>query len=203
MRSLWRRGRRCYGHRWSRRRRRGGGLCSHRRTDRFADRRTQWRAEPAGDGGARLVERFRGLFGRRFRLDRGHFGPRFGLHSLPRRCIVLDRRGRLFRLMLVLCIAVISAAARPVRVGRAQHLFDGDGYILIDRAGVRLLLLDAQARQQLEDPVRFHFEFPSQLVNSDLQLHRWVNCARAVFRQQPFRIQKYRPFSPPGPRPSV
>ncbi len=40
-------------------------------------------------------------------------------------------------------------------------------YVVIDRAGVRLLIIDAQIREQLQNFVRLYFELPCQLVDSN------------------------------------
>jgi hypothetical protein len=40
--------------------------------------------------------------------------------------------------------------------------------IIINRAGVRFLLSDAEPGQQLEDPVVWNLELPSQLVDANL-----------------------------------
>jgi hypothetical protein len=49
-----------------------------------------------------------------------------------------------------------------------------DGYVFIDRAGVRLLFGDAQLREPVEDFMSFHFQLPRQLVDTNL-LHRESN----------------------------
>ena len=43
--------------------------------------------------------------------------------------------------------------------------------VLVNRAGVRLFLLHAQAGQHVEDDARFHFKLPRQLIDPDF-LHR-------------------------------
>jgi hypothetical protein len=51
---------------------------------------------------------------------------------------------------------------------KAPELF---GDILIDRAGMRLLLCNAEFGQLLKDQMRLDLQVPSQLINSNL-LHR-------------------------------
>jgi hemin uptake protein HemP len=65
----------------------------------------------------------------------------------------------------------ILSARRAVA---SQTVFESDGDIFIDRAGVRLLFLHAQFGQQVENDSRLHLELPGQLVDSDF-LHR-RNC---------------------------
>jgi hypothetical protein len=69
------------------------------------------------------------------------------------------------------CGLVISPLI-PVGVRVAEVPLDGDGDIFVDRAGVGLLFLNTEFGKQLENLVRLYFEFPSQLVNSNLQLHK-------------------------------
>jgi hypothetical protein len=73
-------------------------------------------------------------------------------------------RGLMF-LLAVMCRAVASGIGPEQAV--AQHQRD----IFVNGARVRLLLLHAQFGQQIENGVRFHFQFPRQLVDPDF-LHR-------------------------------
>jgi hypothetical protein len=59
-----------------------------------------------------------------------------------------------------------------LRIRRVKALLNGEGYVLVDRAGVRLFLLDAKLRQQLEYFVGLDFQLTGQLIDSDFQLHR-------------------------------
>jgi len=74
--------------------------------------------------------------------------------------------------------AFFSLAVGPGRAVRfsngalAQAVLYSDGYILVDRTGVGLLFINSEFRQQIQYDVRFDFELPGQLVDSDLQLHR-------------------------------
>jgi hypothetical protein len=62
---------------------------------------------------------------------------------------------------------------RAVREGSGicETIAQSYRHIFIDRAGVRLLFLHAQLRQQIENDARFHLKFPRQLVDSDF-FHR-------------------------------
>jgi hypothetical protein len=73
--------------------------------------------------------------------------------------------------------AVIGiAAVLPVMIRDGafvpEPLFDGDGHVFVNRAGMRLLLLNTELRQQLQNFVRLDLKLACQLVNSDLQLHK-------------------------------
>jgi hypothetical protein len=68
-------------------------------------------------------------------------------------------------------VAVVAVLIRA-RVFMAEPLLDGDRHVLVDRAGVRLLFLDTELRQQLQNSVRLDLKLACQLVDSDLQLHR-------------------------------
>jgi hypothetical protein len=65
----------------------------------------------------------------------------------------------------------------------AEPLLDSDRHVLVDRAGVRLLLLNAELGQQFQYFVRLDFKLACQLVYSDLQLHNQGNCVRTVVRR--------------------
>jgi hypothetical protein len=73
-------------------------------------------------------------------------------------------------------IGQFFAGARRRRIpavpGEAEPVLNRDCDILVDRAGVGLLFVDAELRQQIQYYVRFDFQLPCQLIDSDLQLHR-------------------------------
>jgi hypothetical protein len=68
--------------------------------------------------------------------------------------------------------ASFFARSLLVGVGKPEVPLDGDRHILINRAGMRFLLLDTEFRQQFEDFVRLYLELTRQLIDSDLQLHK-------------------------------
>jgi len=87
----------------------------------------------------------------------------------------------------------------------AEAVFDRQRNVLVDRARMGFLFLNSEVWQQVQDYIRFYFQLPRQLVNSDLQLHRMVYCVRTVVRYS-FSAQgkeDMSPFSQPGPRSSV
>jgi hypothetical protein len=69
-----------------------------------------------------------------------------------------------------------TAVGRSITVLRldrqAEPPLNSDCHVLVDRAGVGLLFLNAKLGQQLENLVRLDFQLPRQLVDPDLQLHR-------------------------------
>jgi hypothetical protein len=69
--------------------------------------------------------------------------------------------------------APVGRLRRPAkrRTGSRQPLPQYNGNVLIDRAGMRFLLLHAQFGQQIENNAGLHFKLPRQLVDSDF-LHR-------------------------------
>jgi hypothetical protein len=78
--------------------------------------------------------------------------------------------------LIALAITFIGVPVRTFFAGanrtfrdEAPTEFECD--VLVNRAGMRLFLLHAQARQHVEDDARFHFKLPRQLINSDF-LHR-------------------------------
>jgi hypothetical protein len=74
-----------------------------------------------------------------------------------------SRRHRLF-----IELVRILRGFRSVEAVQAPQL---EGDVFIDRAGVRLLLGDAELRKPLENLVSLHFQFARQLVDANL-LHR-------------------------------
>jgi hypothetical protein len=66
----------------------------------------------------------------------------------------------------------IFVPKRVIRADQTSPKFQR--HVLIHRAGMRLLLLHTQFRQQVDDNAGLDFQFPCQLVDSDF-LHRW-NC---------------------------
>jgi hypothetical protein len=49
-------------------------------------------------------------------------------------------------------------------------------YFVIERAGVRFLVGDANLGQQLKNHVRFDFELACQLINTDFAHTIWSRC---------------------------
>jgi len=84
--------------------------------------------------------------------------------------VVLDGYGR--TAALTGALGNSGCSSKPVLDGRRD--------ILVDGAGVCLLLLNAEIRQQVQNYVRFDFQLPRQLIDSDLQLHRMMYCVRTV-----------------------
>lgn len=68
--------------------------------------------------------------------------------------------------------AVLFLVAIRTDVDATDPLLDRERDVFVYRAGVRLLLLDAKLRQQLQYFVGLDFQLASQLINSDFQLHR-------------------------------
>jgi len=65
--------------------------------------------------------------------------------------------------------------------GSATKLvFDSCRDIFVDGAGMRLLLLNAEVRQKIQNHIWFYFQFTRQLINPDLQLHRMMYCVGTV-----------------------
>jgi len=54
-----------------------------------------------------------------------------------------------------------------VRHIKAELLADFQRDVIVNRAGVRLLFVNAQIREQLQNFVRLYFELPCQLVDSN------------------------------------
>jgi hypothetical protein len=80
--------------------------------------------------------------------------------------LFLDRHGA--------CSSGIFSARRRIRIVavHAEPPLYRERNILVDGAGVRLLFLDAKLRQQLQYSVGLDFQFASELIDSDFQLHR-------------------------------
>jgi hypothetical protein len=70
--------------------------------------------------------------------------------------------------LVIFGVAVLGCQVRDIEAIQSPQL---DRDVLIDRAGVRLLLADAQFGEPVQDLVSFHFQLPGQLVNPNL-LHR-------------------------------
>jgi hypothetical protein len=70
--------------------------------------------------------------------------------------------------------ALVAVIAIMIRNGAfvAESPLDSDRHVFVNRAGMRLLFLDAELGQQLQYLVRLDFKLACQLVNSDLQLHK-------------------------------
>jgi hypothetical protein len=115
-----------------------------------------------------LLDRGSGL---RTRFDNGGFDWTFDLWSRS-----LHRFFGRFYWRLFDSYSACAMVVPTIAVGRfdseAEPALDGNSNVLIDRAGVGLLFLHAELGQQLENPVRLHFQLPRQLVDPDLQLHR-------------------------------
>jgi hypothetical protein len=61
---------------------------------------------------------------------------------------------------------------RDIPILLPEAALDRQSYVLINRAGMGLLFLDTKLRQQLQYLVGLDFQLPSQLIDSDFQLHR-------------------------------
>jgi len=157
--------RRCVGQ-WNRWRRK---TLSRRRLSTYGQWRTQRRRQPHRHRG-NLLDSFRfGLFRRVL-----HHG------SLGLRCERLRRRlhrGRFGRSFL---------AARNRSRGRAAYLSmhampDLQRHVVVERAGVRLLVGDAQLGQRLKNHVGFYFELAGQLIDANfthtITFRRLKSCA--------------------------
>jgi len=92
----------------------------------------------------------------------------------------VDVRGRDFfrdRIELTRLIGIGNIDVR-VRVRRRAAPFaresraNAEHHIIVERAGVGFLIGDAEVREQFQDPAGFYFQFPGQLINSDLT-HRY------------------------------
>jgi hypothetical protein len=69
-------------------------------------------------------------------------------------------------------VSVDAFGERRARsVGTGQAVAQGEGNILIDRAGMGLFLLHAEFGQQVENDAGFDLKFSRQLVDSNF-LHR-------------------------------
>jgi hypothetical protein len=55
---------------------------------------------------------------------------------------------------------------------KTEAALDRDRYVFVDGAGMSLLFLNTELRQELEYPVWLDFQLPRQLIDSDFQLHR-------------------------------
>lgn len=88
------------------------------------------------------------------------------------------RRGRFGHFSgfwLIRCVFVdVKCAAWPVKIGGegsgmpGQPLFEQQGHILVDGAGMRFFLLDPKLRQHIDDRAGLDFQFASQLVDANL-----------------------------------
>jgi hypothetical protein len=85
--------------------------------------------------------------------------------------VLLRRRGRDSDTAILGIAAILPVVIRDGAFV-SESLLDCDGHVFINRAGMRLLLLDTEFRQQLQDLVRLDLKLACQLVNSDLQLHK-------------------------------
>jgi hypothetical protein len=117
------------------------------------------------------------FFGRR--LGTRGFGAAFRDRGRPASCMVVFGAVTLSLVGFFLdgdscTTAKIPGARWGIRIFtvHAEPFFYCERNILVDRTGVRLLFLDAKLRQQLQYSVGFDFQFASQLIDSDFQLHR-------------------------------
>ncbi len=131
---------------------------------------------PRHDGGTR-----RGAGGRRNSLRRrrcglrgdassGRSGWRGGCGRLccRWRCSGWRRRTRGPRLRS-LCLCFLFRFRRRFRGSQTQEVLAHKfGFIEVERARVRLLIVDADLRQKVDQDFRFDLEFPCQLVDADL-----------------------------------
>jgi hypothetical protein len=61
---------------------------------------------------------------------------------------------------------------------------DLQGHIIIERARVRLLVGDAQHREQVEDHRGLHLKLPRQLVDSDLTHNKFARAGKRLLRRR-------------------
>ena len=184
LRGRWRSNGRGRGSRRLRRRRRWTGSTQCRRTQRTGGQRWTQRGHP-GNGwrgpGRLTLHRRSGSAGlwsdrrsrrRSSRISRG-FG-RGNLHLLGRTAGIVAVAG--VQSLPVALVLVVRADDRAIAIptrGSArifvmiQPALDDDRDVLVDRARVRLFLLDAKLGQHIEDYVRLYLELPSQLIDSD------------------------------------
>jgi hypothetical protein len=86
-------------------------------------------------------------------------------------CLGFDRFLDSYRRFAVVVLFRPSSLG-TVAVLVAEPPLDRERYVLIDGAGMSLFFLNAKLRQQLQYPVGLDFQLPSQLIDSDFQLHR-------------------------------
>jgi hypothetical protein len=69
----------------------------------------------------------------------------------------------------VVRIEVTDRAVQDFGVSLAGHLkTDLQGEVVVERAGVRFLVVDAEFRQQVQNDAGFHLQLASQLIDSNL-----------------------------------
>jgi hypothetical protein len=95
------------------------------------------------------------------------FAGRFGFRNL--RLLVIGLFGQFFDGHGGSAVSLTTGLRTD---GGVEAPLDGQGNVLVYRAGVRLLLLDAKLRQQLQYFIGLDFQLPGQLIDSDFQLHR-------------------------------
>jgi len=120
---------------------------------------------------------------RRHGRDRGLLGLR-NAHG----CLVppgLDNVRRLFLKRFV----VVTFGGEPLyRAVEAKLAPDLQSDVLVDRAGVGLLLGDAEPRQEVEYRMWLYFELPRQLINSDFLHRKRTTKLSPVTRRKAVRI---------------
>lgn len=114
------------------------------------------------DGGLGLGGLFRGLFGG----GRTRYFARFGSGRL---CLCLWLGG--FLVLLERLFLIGGRAVRARGMFFAEQAAQVQNHVVFERAGVRLLIGDAKFGEPVQQFVRFHFQLPRQLIDSNL-LHR-------------------------------
>jgi hypothetical protein len=90
---------------------------------------------------------------------------RFGLHRGFRRRL---RVHRLLRWSTFFCARNFACGGRGISVGFAGHASaDLQSHVVVERAGMRFFVANAQLRQRLKNYVRLYFELAGQLINAN------------------------------------
>jgi hypothetical protein len=72
-------------------------------------------------------------------------------------------------IIVMMTVGIASPARGSIRA--SETAFELERHILVDRTGVRLLLLHAQFRQHVDNDAWLYFKLTSQLIDPDF-LHR-------------------------------
>src|SRR5579864_5411952 len=80
----------------------------------------------------------------------------------------------------------------------SDSLADLQSYVVIERAGVRLLVGDTQLRQRLEDYVGFDFELTGQLIDANFTHTMTFRASQHLTARTDFHEISASPFSEPG-----